>query len=255
MNRFKFLFRISSWIPVVFIALVLVGCGGDAASLDKQEENDPALRRARIKKKAQDIDGAIELYNKALDRKPQLARAHLEVGLLYDSYKEDYNRAIYHYQRYLELRPDSEKEQLIQDLIRRARLSYAVSLPDTPPGAIEEIAELRKENASLKARLADMMSAQANLAQQMNTSADAGIPADKPSAPPKTVQSSSPAPQPAPAQPPVRTYRVQKGDTLSSIATKMYNDSTAWRKIYDANRNTLKSPSSLTVGQTLVVPQ
>ncbi|MDD4735963.1 MAG: LysM peptidoglycan-binding domain-containing protein [Kiritimatiellae bacterium] len=235
----------------IFSVVTLTGCGRDAASLDKQEENDPALRRARVRKKAQDIDGAIDLYNKALDRKPQLARAHLEVGLLYDSYKEDYNRAIYHYQRYLELRPDSEKEQLIQDLIRRARLSYAVSLPDTPPGAIEEIAELRKENASLKARLAELVRVQG----------DSAATAVVESAAPRAAtlephrQEVSPAPKPAPAQPPVRTYRVQKGDTLSSISGKMYNDSNAWRKIYDANRNSMKSPSSLTVGQTLIIPQ
>lgn len=233
----------------VCVAPCITGCGRDAASLDKQEENDPALRRARVRKKAQDIDGAIELYNKALDRKPQLARAHLEVGLLYDSYKEDYNRAIYHYQRYLELRPDSEKEQLIQDLIRRARLSYAVSLPDTPPGAIEEIAELRKENASLKARLAELMKSPSGVASSsMSESAPRTVA-------PQVVTETSPAPKPAPAQPPVRTYRVQKGDTLSSISGKMYNDTTAWRKIYEANKNTMKSPSSLTVGQTLIIPQ
>ncbi len=238
----------------------MAGCGQDAESLDKQEENDPALRRARVRKKAQDIDGAIELYNKALERKPQLARAHLEVGLLYDSYKEDYNRAIYHYQRYLELRPESEKVQLIQDLIRRARLSYAVSLPDTPPGAIEEIAELRKENAALKAKLSDAV-----VDYSANTADGAVQPepvrqtsiqtASSSSAAVRNSTLSEPAPKPAPAQPPVRTYRVQKGDTLSSISTKMYNDSAAWQKIYQANRKTLKSPSSLVVGQTLIIPQ
>ena len=238
----------------------MAGCGQDAESLDKQEENDPALRRARVRKKAQDIDGAIELYNKALERKPQLARAHLEVGLLYDSYKEDYNRAIYHYQRYLELRPESEKVQLIQDLIRRARLSYAVSLPDTPPGAIEEIAELRKENAALKAKLSDAV-----VDYSANTADGAVQPEPVRQPPIQTASSSSaavresasaePAPKPAPAQPPVRTYRVQKGDTLSSISTKMYNDSAGWQKIYQANRKTLKSPSSLVVGQTLIIPQ
>lgn len=236
----------------------MAGCGHDAESLDKQEENDPALRRARVRKKAQDIDGAIELYNKALERKPQLARAHLEVGLLYDSYKEDYNRAIYHYQRYLELRPDSEKVQLIQDLIRRARLSYAVSLPDTPPGAIEEIAELRKENAALKAKLSSAVDYSANTADaDVQPEPARTTPIQTAAAGTAVSQSTSaePAPKPAPAQPPVRTYRVQKGDTLSSISIKMYNDSAGWQKIYQANRKTLKSPSSLVVGQTLIIPQ
>ena len=255
MKRLSNYFRFFCYILAVFSVLTLAGCGHDAASLDKQEENDPALRRARVRKKAQDVDGAIELYNKALERKPQLARAHLEVGLLYDSYKEDYNRAIYHYQRYLELRPQSEKEQLIQDLIRRARISYAVSLPETPPGAIEEIAELRKENASLKARLADFVNQQEANPAVASTSITAEVPSTDAAVAKKPAQEQSRAPQPAPAQPPVRTYRVQKGDTLSSIASKMYNDSTAWRKIFDANKNTMKTPSNLIVGQSLIIPQ
>ena len=231
---------------LLLICAVISGCGNDAASRDRKEEDDPALRRARVKKKAQDIDGAIELFNKAIERKPELARAHLEVGLLYDSYKEDYTRAMYHYQRYLELRPESEKRQLIEDLIRRARISFAASLPDTPSGAIEEIAELRRENDNLRMRLGDLMGRYEQLMQLQ----------DGQEPPNSSGFGEDPRvrPAPAPAQPPVRTYRVQKGDTLSSISSKMYADSSRWRRIYDANRNVLKSPGSLKVGQTLVIP-
>jgi tetratricopeptide (TPR) repeat protein len=241
----KYIFRC---LVVLAVLVSAAGCGNDAASLDRQEENDPALRRARVKKKSQDIDGAIALYNKALERKPQLGRAHLEVGLLYDSYKEDYNRAIYHYQRYLELRPNSEKKQLIQDLIRRARISYAASLPDTPSGAIEEIQALREENESLKGRLASLM-------ERYNALASGPSRGSQPVAASARPAASAPMqPAPAPAQPSVRTYRVQRGDTLSSIAKRMYSDSSSWKKIYEANRNILESPRDLDVGQTLVIP-
>jgi nucleoid-associated protein YgaU len=48
---------------------------------------------------------------------------------------------------------------------------------------------------------------------------------------------------------------VQVGDTLSRIAEQMYGDSSQWEKIYEANRNTLNSPQSIHVGQTLVIPR
>src|ERR1700690_4017911 len=78
------------------------GCGG-AGAKDQREERDPMMKRAQAKKQAHDIDGAIAAFNQVLDHKPDMARAHLELGLLYDQDKEDFVRAIYHYQRYLEL--------------------------------------------------------------------------------------------------------------------------------------------------------
>jgi nucleoid-associated protein YgaU len=51
-----------------------------------------------------------------------------------------------------------------------------------------------------------------------------------------------------------KTYVVQKGDSLSKIARKMYNKSSAWQKIFEANRNILKDKDSLKPGMTLVIP-
>lgn len=50
------------------------------------------------------------------------------------------------------------------------------------------------------------------------------------------------------------TYTVQKGDTLQTIADKVYRNRNAWRRIYDANRAYLKNPYQLNVGQVLVLP-
>lgn len=50
-------------------------------------------------------------------------------------------------------------------------------------------------------------------------------------------------------------HEVQKGDTLGKIATGYYGDSTLADKIYRANRNQLKSPRSLQIGQALKVPK
>lgn len=223
---------------ILSVSLIMNGCSRSVETRDKLEERDPLLKRAQLLKGAQDSDGAIEMYNKALDRKPALARAHLELGLLYDQ-REDYIRAIYHYQRYLELRPQTEKRKLIEDLIRHARLSFAATLPDQPSGAIEEISMLKKEIESLKAQGA------------MKSRAPAGGSAPAPVAAKPAV----PTPKPEPAQPQVQTYTVQVGDSLSSIAIKMYRDQSKWKLIYEANRGTLPSPESVKVGQTLIIPR
>lgn len=49
-----------------------------------------------------------------------------------------------------------------------------------------------------------------------------------------------------------RTYIVQSGDTLTTIAREFYNDSTQWEVIAEANGLTRDTP--LTVGQELVIP-
>jgi len=62
---------------------------------------------------------------------------------------------------------------------------------------------------------------------------------------------------PAEKQEKLTRYTVQKGDTLPKIAAKseIYSDPKMWRRIYDANKDTLNDPYTLFVGQTLVVPR
>ena len=53
------------------------------------------------------------------------------------------------------------------------------------------------------------------------------------------------------------TYVVQKGDSLWSIAAKpeVYGKATHWRRIFDANRDLLKSPDRVRPGMTLKIPR
>jgi hypothetical protein len=51
-----------------------------------------------------------------------------------------------------------------------------------------------------------------------------------------------------------QTYVVRPGDTLAKIAIRFYGSSSRYMDIYEANRGSLSSPSSIRVGQTLVIP-
>ncbi len=51
-----------------------------------------------------------------------------------------------------------------------------------------------------------------------------------------------------------RKYVVAAGDTLSAIAAKFYGDANRWKEILEANKDTIKNPNAIRVGQELVIP-
>jgi nucleoid-associated protein YgaU len=50
-------------------------------------------------------------------------------------------------------------------------------------------------------------------------------------------------------------YVVREGDTLDSIAEKVYGKSSAWPRIYTANKHLIDDPEQLPVGQKIILPQ
>lgn len=68
------------------------------------------------------------------------------------------------------------------------------------------------------------------------------------------VQSGSSSTAPAPAGQEDKTYTVQPGDSLSKIAKAQYGDASKWRKIFDANSDTVKNPDLIRPGQVLRIP-
>jgi nucleoid-associated protein YgaU len=51
-----------------------------------------------------------------------------------------------------------------------------------------------------------------------------------------------------------RTYTVVKGDSLSKIAKQFYGNANQWKKIYEANKDTIKNPDLIYPGQTFKIP-
>ncbi len=50
-------------------------------------------------------------------------------------------------------------------------------------------------------------------------------------------------------------HTVEKGDTLSAIAKKVYGDANRYPEIFEANKPMLKSPDLIYPGQVLRIPQ
>jgi NitT/TauT family transport system substrate-binding protein len=49
-------------------------------------------------------------------------------------------------------------------------------------------------------------------------------------------------------------YTVQAGDTLSKLSERFYNSPYKWGRIYEANRETVKNPHYIYIGQKLMIP-
>ena len=52
----------------------------------------------------------------------------------------------------------------------------------------------------------------------------------------------------------LQSYTVEKGDSLSKIAKKVYGKASLWREIYNANQDHIKDPDLIYPGQVLRLP-
>lgn len=51
------------------------------------------------------------------------------------------------------------------------------------------------------------------------------------------------------------TYIVQAGESLWTIARKVYGDGRLWRLIYNANRDIIVNPGRIRIGQKITIPE
>lgn len=51
-----------------------------------------------------------------------------------------------------------------------------------------------------------------------------------------------------------KSYTVQPGDTLSKISKQFYGEANKYMKIFEANKDKLKDPNMIQVGQVLNIP-
>jgi ABC-type nitrate/sulfonate/bicarbonate transport system substrate-binding protein/LysM repeat protein len=49
-------------------------------------------------------------------------------------------------------------------------------------------------------------------------------------------------------------YTVKGGDTLSRLSERFYNSGDKWERIYEANKDTVKNPNYIYIGQKLIIP-
>ena len=173
-----------------------------------------------------------------------MARPHLDLAMIFQQYKINYIHAVYHYDRYLELRPDAEKAEFINEQKLKVAQALANTLINNSPevkAVVKERNTLIQQNNELKRQLA--------ASQKKKTTPSPAVSAQTVT---QTVPKST-TPAPVAGQKP-KIYHVVAGDTLTKISTKFYGDPGKSDIIYDANKDMMKSPNDLKIGQTLVIP-
>ena len=217
------------------ICVALLGAGCDRLPFD---QSGKAMEQGRQKQAAQDFRGAVAAYEKALDGTSRTADAHFRLGLLYDQKLNDPLSAAHHFRRYVEVAPTGPHVKEATANTARIERVLATSLNEGTLIGHAEALRLKQENADLRAQVATLKTSLA--VASASTATTAGKTADRDA-----------RGRPAPG---TRTYQVQPGDTLASIARKFYRSKERAKDIQDANQNSISDPRKLKTGQTLIIP-
>jgi len=262
-----------AWQTLLGCGLVAVwtaGCmPGPRGSLDEQKEPHYRLGKARVN--SMDYVGAIEAFQRALEVNPRSASAHFELGWLYDVKVPDPAAAVYHYERYLKLRPRAENADIVRQRIQACKQELARTVLPLPisPGLQRELEQLVEENRRLKADLARWQAYAAQLARALSNAAAVSEPdgaqraATPPLAPtgpavagssqagstPIADASRRPVPEPRETAPGWRVHMVQPGETLTRIARRY---GVSLQALLEANPGI--EPRRMPVGQEVRIP-
>ena len=237
---------------LLLAGLALSGC---LPSAPGDEEKEPYYLAGKSRVNTMDFKGAIESFEKAVEVNPKSAPAHFELGWLFDQKESDPAAAIYHYERYLKLLPNSGKEEMVKTRILacKQQLAQTVSLGPVTERQQREFEQLAEENKRLREEIEKWRAYALRLQTPTNHPGPAS-PVTRVIKPPGSSQS-APADAASPARPPAtpaattRTHSVKAGETPRVIARK-------YGVTVDAlmAANPKVDPRRMQVGQALNIP-
>ena len=214
----------------IFVSCAFTGCDRLMSSRYAQLVQDADGKSAQG-----DFERAINLYEAALDDSPRCAEIHYKLALLYDDKMNDPLSALHHFRRYLALSPNGSHANDVKNSMKRDEVAVLTTLSGDSVVPRAEAARLRNENLNLHKEL----EARAGTLRSGSEKSKAGDASST-----RTASKKSGG----------RTYIVQSGDTLASISRKFYKSPKRWEKILDANKESIRNPGNLKVGQTLIIP-
>lgn len=165
-------FNLRRWLPVLLCAVMVLwlpGCGERDRLAYATETDEPFYREGVSLLKTGRRQEALSAFLKVVDKRGEDApESHLEIGLLYLQHINDPLSAIYHFKKYLALRPNSPQAPLVRQRIDAAIRDFARTLPAQPienatkrVDLIAAMDKLKLENDQLKQQLADLQASRA----------------------------------------------------------------------------------------------
>ena len=234
---------------LAWLILYAVACNPQVGDTVREVDEKQYQLEQSYKAKGR-IEEALSAFMRVIDARLDAAESHLEAGNIYLQSLKDPVRAIYHFDRFLQLNPNSAQAKQVSQLIESAQKEFVRQLPAEPyQGGLDRIdlmdliEHLKKENALLKQ---DLARTQQGLAlKSVGSAATATSSNTGSSARPMASQNPSNGPQ---------THTVESGDTLSTISQRYYGTPSRYMDIYQANRDRLKTANALKIGQKLRIP-
>ena len=142
------------------LPLVHTGCGPGPSLPYTAEVDDPDYRRAKELLRMGREQEAMTIFLRLIDQRGgAAAESHLDPAILYQK-QDDPIAAIYHYRRFRELQPHSEKARLALQSIEACIRNFARKLPGQPmdnqvdrTDLMDAVDKLQRENLQLKEQL------------------------------------------------------------------------------------------------------
>ncbi|MGC6455527.1 MAG: LysM peptidoglycan-binding domain-containing protein [Coraliomargaritaceae bacterium] len=242
-----------STLVSLFCILFFVSCSPVQTEL-LSETDEKQYQRGKLFLRNGRTEDALNAFLGVIDSRRDAPESHFEAGYIFLREMRDPVRAYYHFSRYLELFPQSDRAREVSQLMETAQKEFARQLPAQPfegqldrVDLMELIKNLREENDSLKQ---DLMAAESRV-QQFE-----GMMGQARRVPPAEISSTiAPLPEASTSGTSTpQTYTVQSGDTLNGISRKVYGTTSRWVDIFQANRDRMSSENALRVGQELRIP-
>jgi LysM repeat protein len=202
------------------LLVLLAACqpGGGYGGSDEKDRNIQNGIAARSDGR---YEAAEKAFLRALQNQPNSAVAHWSLGILYYQDLRDYTSALYHFERFARLQPNERVDQVRQVTEAcRQELAKGVPIGNLSAQMQREISALvrtntalRQELDQLRARLAQRDAADRAAAQPRTVPPDPADPGLRSDPTPPATYAAIPQPRSTP-----RTHRIQKGETLASVA-------------------------------------
>src|SRR5579859_3311497 len=211
------------------LCLGLWGCGDN--TLD--EEKEPHFIKGRNLVMQGDFEGAIGSFEKALAINPRSAAAHFELAVLFESHDKgnDPAAAIYHFERFLKIRPGSPRADLVRQEINACKMDIAKTITSFGTASNTQqvdVATLLAENRRLTNELAKYRAWNPQTAdpQPINPPAIPARPQTNPNPVETTRVTNNSGSNARINSVSGKTYTIKSGDTPAAIARR-YGISTA----------------------------
>lgn len=116
----------ASWrVILLFVFCCLLSGCLPVSDTPADDEKDPNFIEGRNHYNMMDWKGAVEAYERAVQANPRNATAHFELGVLYQERMKDPISAAFHFQKHLEMRPNSSYREVIRPKLEACKMEIA----------------------------------------------------------------------------------------------------------------------------------